>query len=340
MDMKSFITVGENIHCTRVVKRGGARTDTLPDGGEAVAFRFGGERFLLPVPSNWGEVSPAYTDGNIRHITLAIYQSLSGESEEIRRLGRTYIRWAAERQIKKGASFLDVNVDEYTNDEAERVEVMKWLTSYLSERYDTPLSVDSSNVETLTAGLSCCRDGVAPMVNSVSLEREEAVDVVIEYGADAIVSAAGKSGLPSSAEERIANFRAIVDILDTKGMARRKMHLDPLVFPISVDPMNGKSFFEATAAAKSEFDGVNLTGGLSNISYGMPNRKLLNMVFTWLFVRSGGNGGIIDPVQMPPQEVGSLDPESEPFKLARAVLEGADMFGGEYIQAHRDGRLA
>jgi hypothetical protein len=71
----------------------------------------------------------------------------------------------------------------------------------------------------------------------------------------------------------------------------------------------------------------------------MPNRKLLNQVFTWLFVDAGGNGGIIDPVQMAPQDVGTLDPEDEKFKYARAVLEGTDMFGAEYIAAHREGIL-
>lgn len=339
MNMDSFITVGENIHCTRIVKSGGSRTDSLPDGGEAVSFKYDGERCLLPVPSNWESVSPVYGDGKIRHIALAIYQALNGRTEEARTLGTTYLKWAAERQVKKGASFLDINVDEYTNDEQERMEIMKWVATFYSGEYETPLSIDSSNVKVLSTGLDCCRDGVARMVNSVSLEREEGADVVMQYQADAVVSAAGKTGLPSTTEERNENFEKIIAILDAKGMERKKMHLDPLVFPISVDPMNGKNFFEATRNAAEKFTGVNITGGLSNISFGMPNRKLLNMVFTRLFVEAGGTGGIIDPVQMPPADVAAMDPESEQFVLARNVLEGTDMFGGEYISAHRDGRL-
>ena len=339
MNMQDFITVGENIHCTRVVKSGGSRTDALPGGGEGVAFKYKGTRHLLPVPSNWADVSPVYTEGNIRHIALAIYQALNGSTEEDRQLGETYLRWAAERQVKNGAKFLDVNVDEYTNVESERVEIMKWTATFLASHSDTPLSIDSSNVKTLAMGLECCKKGVDPMVNSVSLEREEPVDVVMQYSAEAIVSAAGKSGLPSTIDERMTNFRAIVSILDGKGMARSKMHLDPLVFPISVDPMNGKNLFETTKAAVTEFEGVNINGGLSNISFGMPNRKLLNMVFTWLFAKAGGNGGIIDPVQMSPKAIGELDETSEGFIFAKNVLEGTDMFGGDYIQAHRDGKL-
>lgn len=339
MNMDSFITVGENIHCTRIVKSGGTRTDKLPGGGEGVAFKYSGVRNLLSVPVNWGEISPVYDDGKIRHIALAIYHSMNGTAEE-RELGALYLKWAAERQVKKGANFLDINVDEYTNDATERVEIMKWLAGFFSELYETPLSIDSSNVEVLDAGLNACRKGVTPMVNSVSLEREEGIDVVIGHGAEAIVSAAGKTGLPSTVEERQKNFSEVIEILKSKGMSETKMHLDPLVFPISVDPQNGKNFFEATRQASESFPGAQISGGLSNISFGMPNRKLLNMVFTRLFVEAGGTGGIIDPVQMPAADVAALDEESEQFKLAQGVLDGTDMFGGEYIQAHRDGKLS
>jgi 5-methyltetrahydrofolate--homocysteine methyltransferase len=101
------------------------------------------------------------------------------------------------------------------------------------------------------------------------------------------------------------------------------MHLDSLVLPISVDPLNGRHFLDAATKVKDMFQGVNLSGGLSNVSYGMPNRKLLNLVFTWLFAEAGGNGGIIDPVQISLEEVATLDPEAESFQLARNVLEGS-----------------
>ena len=65
MDLQDFIVVGENFHCTRIVKRGGIRTTTLPGGGEAVAFQYGGEDRVLPVPSDWERVSPAFVEGKI-----------------------------------------------------------------------------------------------------------------------------------------------------------------------------------------------------------------------------------------------------------------------------------
>ncbi len=112
MNLENFMTVGENIHCTRMVKSGGKRTTKLPDGGEGVTFRFKGEDRVLAVPSNWAKVSSAYKEGKIRHIALAIHHAHKGTREEDRKIGEDYLCWAAERQIDRGATFLDVNVDE------------------------------------------------------------------------------------------------------------------------------------------------------------------------------------------------------------------------------------
>jgi len=337
MNVPEFIAVGENIHCTRSVKSGGVRTTKI-DGGEGVKFTRNGEDRVLAVPANWAEISPPYGDGKIRHVTLAIHQALNGSGDSLSN-GRDYLLWAMERQIEKGAAFLDVNVDEYSIDHARNIEVMKWLVSFLSEQTDTPLCLDSSNVATLTAGLESCTPGKPLMINSLSLEREDAVEVAQHYSAHAIVSAAGKAILPANVEERMENFRAIVGILDKGGMPREKMFLDALVLPISVDAENGKKFLNASEQARKEFEGVNLSGGLSNVSFGMPNRKLLNLAFTSLFVEIGGNGGIVDPLQISKSSLEAFDVESEPAKLARAVLDGTDLYGAEYISAFREGRL-
>ncbi len=339
MDKENFIIVGENIHCTRIVKSGGIRTKKISQDREGVKFTKNGEEKVLPLPANWETISPKYRDGNICHITLAIYQAMNGKTEEERKAGEEYLYWVAKTQIEHGADFLDVNVDEYSIRREEQIEAMKWTTNFLSKNFDVPLSIDSSVVETLVAGLENSPKGKIPMINSISLERENAADLAVQYNAHAIVSAAGRSGLPQTADEKITNLKEIVSILDKKGIQREKMHLDPLVLPISVDSSNGKNFLEAVSKAKELFEGVNITGGLSNVSFGMPNRKLLNLVFTWLFIKAGGNGGIIDPVRLSIEKLKEIDTESESFKLARAVLDGTDMFGAEYIAAFREGRL-
>jgi len=340
MDLSDFIAIGENIHCTRIVKLGGKHTVELPDGGTGVAFRYEDADRVLPIPANWAEHSPAFGDGKVKHIALAVFQALHGTDADAR-TGQDYLLYAAGRQIDAGAGFLDVNVDEYSNDPAERAETMRWLAEFLSDRFDVPLSIDSSSEETMAAGLEAARkEAVQTMVNSVSLEREAYVDLIQTFDAVAVVSAAGKEDLPTDVDGRLANFEKIIGLLDAAGMPRERMHLDPLVFPVSTEPMHGKSFLAATSAARDRFEGVRLSGGFSNVSFGMPQRKLLNMVFVWLAAEAGASSGIIDPASMPPDAIAALDPEAEPFRLAKAFLTGEDMYGMEFLSAHREGKLA
>lgn len=336
MDISSFTTIAENIHCTLIYKLDGKKVVDA-DGGKAVKFTHEGQDRLLPISPDWK--SPMLEQGKVQHVALALWYAMnsSGDNQAI---GEEYLLQSAQKQIDNGATFLDVNVDEYSNDDAVRVDVMKFLATFLSERFDTPLSIDSSNKAVLKAGLECCRKDVGdPMLNSVSLEREDCVELVPEFNAHVVVSAAGKEDLPTTLDGRMTNLREIIGKLDALGVSRDRMHLDPLVFPISTDPANGKGFLEVTTAAKKAFGAVKITGGYSNISFGMPNRRLLNEVFIYLVVEAGAQSGIINPVATPIQAVAALDPNSEPFRLARAVLEGMDMYGMEYITAFRDGRL-
>ncbi len=336
MDISNFTTIAENIHCTLILKLDGNKVVDA-GGGKAVKFTHQGQDRLLPISPAWK--SPMLEQGKVQHIALALWHAMNSKGDD-QKTGEDYLIMSAEKQIAGGATFLDVNVDEYSNDNAVRVEVMKFLATFLSKRFNTPLSIDSSNKAVLKAGLECCRKDIGdPMLNSVSLEREDCIELIPAFNAHAVVSAAGKEDLPTTLDGRMTNLRKIIAKLDAVGMKRSRMHLDPLVFPISTDPMNGKGFFEVTTAAKKEFGEVKITGGYSNISFGMPNRKLLNEVFIYLVVQAGGESGIINPVATPIRAVAALDPSSEPFQLAKAVLEGTDMYGMEYITAFREGRL-
>jgi len=155
-----------------------------------------------------------------------------------------------------------------------------------------------------------------------------------------IASAAGAEGLPNTMEERMVNIDAIYQQLKTAGFDKAAMHFDPLVFPISTDGDNGVRFLNTVKAIRQKFGPeVHIVAGLSNISFGMPNRKLINQVYTWLACEAGGDGGIVDPMQINIDILNGLDTESEPFKLARALLLGEDEYGMEYISASRDGRI-
>ena len=219
MNFENFIVVGENMHCTRMVKRGGIKMTELPGGEEAITFKYKGEDRLLMVPGNWAEVSPDYDKGKCKHVALAIYLALNGGDED-QQTGKDYLCYVADRQIEKGTTFLDVNVDEYSSDSDATVEIMNWLTTFLSKRYETPLSIDSSHPKSLAIGLANCRTDIGPaMVNSISLERPEAIDIVKQYNAESIVNAAGHSDLPTTVDGRLTTFREILGLIHTAAKA-------------------------------------------------------------------------------------------------------------------------
>jgi 5-methyltetrahydrofolate--homocysteine methyltransferase len=178
------------------------------------------------------------------------------------------------------------------------------------------------------------------MVNSVSLERQESIPVAAEFKAVVIASAAGEKDLPCNTEQRLANINRLMPMLDAVGIRGAAVYVDPLVFPVATDSNNAQSFIESVAAIRKTYGPeIHISGGLSNVSFGMPARKLINQVFTWMVVEAGGDSGILDPLQMNAKILAAVDTSSESFKMARALLTGEDMFGVEFIMAHREGKL-
>jgi 5-methyltetrahydrofolate corrinoid/iron sulfur protein methyltransferase len=119
------------------------------------------------------------------------------------------------------------------------------------------------------------------------------------------------------------------------------MHVDPLVLPVGVDPEAGAQFLEATSKIRAALGSqVHITGGLSNVSFGLPGRRLLNEVFIDLAAEKGADSGIVDPVGSDMTRVFGRDRFSRPYKLAADLLTGVDQYGMEFISAFRAGELA
>ena len=163
--------------------------------------------------------------------------------------------------------------------------------------------------------------------------------MVREHDARVIVLATGDSGMPEDEEERIENARAIIDLALSGGVAMEDIFCDAVIFPISVDPRYGNHYFDAVRRIREEFPGLRIGMGLSNVSFGMPNRKLINQAFIRLAIEAGVDAGLMDPIQTKLSDVLGLDTESERVRLAIDMLEGRDDFCMSYIQAYRDGRL-
>ncbi len=336
MQIKTFIVIGENIHCTRVLKRDGNLVDAA---AHVIRYDDGGKKKTLPIPEILLK-SADWKNGKIKHCVAAIWQGLNGQGSA-QEAGRDYLRVMAAKQEQAGAAFLDVNVDEFSMDLPERIKAMQWTAALVQGASRLPLSIDSANSDIMRAGLKACEQARGrPMVNSISLERIGLLDAVAEYKPAVVASAAGEKGLPATTGERLDNLGRLIPQLTARGIQMNWIHVDPLVYTISTEANNGKMFLAAVQAIRAKYGpAVHIIGGLSNVSFGMPARKLINQVFAYLAVEAGGDGGIVDPLQINAKILQGLDTNAEPFQLAKALLLGTDDFGMNFIAAHREGKL-
>ena len=334
-----FIVIGENIHATRVLLRSGARVASLPDGRPALPFTDDeGAAQLLAVPD--AALDGAGAKQKVKHVKAAVLAGLAGGADGA--LGRGYVRFLARRQAEAGADYLDLNVDEVDNDVDGRVAAIRWLVGAVEDATGAALALDSSAPEVLRAGLAAAaRTGRAPLLNSASLERLDVLDLAAAEGCAVVLGASGEHGMPGSAAERVANAERIVGEATSRGMALGALHVDPLVMPVAVEPEVGAWFLEAVRTLRATFGPeIHLTGGLSNVSFGLPLRKLLNDVFIDLAAEAGADSGIIDPVASDPRRIFAQDRSSRACALAADLLTGRDPFGMEFLTAYRAGDLA
>ncbi len=335
-----FIVIGENIHTTRVVLRKGKLVTKNPDGMEAVRYYdTQKKRRYLVIPEEVKRTQD-YEEGRVKYVKIAVQAAMSGQEPDAGE-GLAYLHRLVQRQVDAGADFLDLNVDEISLRLEEQKEAMQWLVRTVQQVCPVPLSVDSSNIETIRVGLEAC-DGRAgrTLLNSASLERLEALDIARRYDSRVVVTAAGESGMPQNDEERVSNASRMIGAALAKGIVIQDIYVDPLVFPISVDSEFGNHCFEAIRRLREKYGSkIHIAGGFSNISFGLPCRQLINDVFTILAVEAGSDSGIIDPVTSNPQHVFSLDRKAEPYRLAEDMLLGKDPLCKNFLRAYRKGEL-
>jgi 5-methyltetrahydrofolate--homocysteine methyltransferase len=334
-----FLVVGENIHATRVVKRAGRLAAELEDGTVGIGFEDGdGERRILPVHPDL-VTGRDFAAGKIKHVASAIRWGLDGDRHAD--LAAAYIRSMAARQEAAGADWLDLNADEVAPQSEVRAAAMAWLVGVVEERASVPVAIDSSDVAVLAAGVAASTQPRGRLLlNSASVERPEVLDLAAATSCAVVLAASGRGGMPADAEERVTNAIALVEEAMARGILAEHCFVDPLVLPVAVEPDAPVHVLEAARRLRAEYgDAIHLTGGLSNVSFGMPERRLLNDVFIDLATAAGIDSGIIDPVASDLSRVFAADRSTEAYRLAADLLEGRDPFGGEYVTAFRAGRL-
>jgi len=334
-----FVVIGENIHATRVLMRNGPRVAALPDGRPALSFTDEGDANRhLSVPD--GAIEGSGDKQKVKHVKAAVLAGLAGGEDAA--LGLGYVRFLARRQAETGAEYLDLNVDEVSNDVEGRVAAIRWLVTAVDDATPAKLALDSSAYEVLRAGLdAAARTAGAPLLNSASLERLDVLDLAAAEGCPVVLAASGEGAMPASANERVANGLRIIEAATGRGLTLDALYVDALVVPVAVDAEVGRHFLDAVRALRAAVGpDIHLTGGLSNVSFGLPLRRLINDVFIDLAAGAGADSGIIDPVANDPRRIFLQDRGSRAYQLAASLLTGRDPYATEFLTAYRAGELA
>lgn len=204
------------------------------------------------------------------------------------------VKRLAEEQVAAGAAILDVNVGAAGVNE---VEVLPMAVRAVMEVTDVPLCLDSANAQALRAALEVY-EGKA-LINSVNGEEASlgrVLPLVKEFGAAVIGLTMDERGIPKTAEERLEVAKKIVSRAEAMGIPREDILIDCLALAVGADTTAGSVALEAIRLVRREL-GVNMTLGVSNISFGLPDREDINEVFLAMALGCGVNAPIVNPAQ-------------------------------------------
>ena len=340
METSNFVIVGENIHATRSLKLNGKRITHTDEGNQFINYLDKSNTPQLMQIPEWFKKTQPYSQGQIKHFMIAI-MNLREADLNIRLEVEKYIQTEVEKQIKAGANYIDINIDEVHYDLNIQKDCMAKVVKIIQKYSSIPLSIDSSNSEIIESGLkACANSNIKPIINSVAFESPEVFDMALKYQAKIIAMATNESGMPESAKDRVDNAVKIIEKATSLGFSLNDIYLDAIIFPISVNAQYGNHYFDAVQEIRNQYGKELYIGmGLSNVSFGMPMRKLINQAFIYLGLKSGINAGILDPVQIKLNEINNIDINSKKFELAINMLTGKDEFCMNYLKAYRDGDL-
>jgi 5-methyltetrahydrofolate--homocysteine methyltransferase len=223
-------------------------------------------------------------------------------------------------QTQAGADIIDVNVGAFGIDE---IALLPKAVQAVMETVDTPLCLDSSNHDALEAALKVYKG--KPLVNSVTGEEhslKRILPLIKDYGAAVIGLVQDEDGIPKDAEGRVRVAHKIVEKVEAAGISREDLVIDCLAFAVGAEPASGAAVVEAVRRIRAEL-GVNMTMGASNVSFGLPDRELLNNAFVVIVAAAGATCLIVDVAKV------------RSIILAADLVLGRDKRARRYIEAYR-----
>ncbi|MGD0855230.1 MAG: methyltetrahydrofolate cobalamin methyltransferase [Dehalococcoidia bacterium] len=248
-------------------------------------------------------------------------------AKAIREQDSAFIQDEARQQVEAGADYLDVNAGAFMGEE---LKYLTWLVEIVQDVVDKPLCLDTSNAEALAAALKLCR--VKPMLSSISAEKkryESFLPIVKSSGCKVVALCVDDSGIPHTADTRTQVANRLIGSLVAEGVALDDIYVDVLAQAVSTDDKAGAVTFETIRRVNAAHPGVHTILGLSNVSFGLPNRRLINQNFISMCMEAGLDSAIADPKNN--KLMANI--------LAANLLLGKDRHGMSYIKAFRAGKL-
>ena len=253
--------------------------------------------------------------------------SIPAVADAIVRRDSEFIKERARVQAEAGATFIDC----CASVEFEEVETLKWMIECIQEATDLPISIDSPSADVLVQAYGFCkRPG---LFNSVSGEGDK-VDKIFSVmakpenkGWQVIALLSDDTGIPKNAADRLRVFDKIMAKAKEYGIAPSRIHIDPLVEMLCTSENGIETNTEVISTVREKYPTIHITAAVSNISFNLPVRKMINFGFTVLAMNSGLDSAILDPTNR--DMMGLI--------YATEALLGNDDYCMEYISAYREG---
>ena len=239
----------------------------------------------------------------------------------------SFIQNEAKIQATAGANYLDVNAGTFVGEEAKH---LQWVIETVQGVIDLPLCIDSPDPSVIKAMIPLAKK--TPMINSITLEPsrlEGILPLVAEHKMKVIALCQSGDAIADTAEAKVKMAGQLVEKVKGAGIPLDDLYIDPLVYPLATNDQSAVATLNAIERIMREFPGVHTTCGLTNVSYGLPNRKLVNRAFLVAAIARGLDSAILDPTDK--KLFGALK--------AALMIAGKDEFCIEYIAGFREGRI-
>ncbi len=234
----------------------------------------------------------------------------------------------AKEQADAGANYIDINGGDPR--EGQEAKNMEWLVDLVQENVDIPLAIDTADTNAMKLGLSKAKK--RPILNSISLEEDRLgpmLPIATEHDCMVVALLMSDSGTPSGIDDRFNNAKQLIGKLTDIGKKIEDIIVDPCFLPVSTDGQAGRTVVDAIQKIHEEWPGIHIGGGCSNISFGLPKRKLVNFALLSQAIYHGMDAGLIDPC---------IPGIMSTIYSAEAVA-GKDDFCMNYVMAEREGKL-